>query len=62
MSDIETDARNYWAIVDGPTNGWGQCCDPKTGQQSHWVLRDGFEKYGQDEFNAALDKVRNKKQ
>ncbi len=52
---LETDARAYVAVLNGPENGWGQNCCPVTGVQSHVLLRIGKAKHGAGEFDAAVD-------
>lgn len=51
---IQSDAREYVDILNGPANGWGQHVCPKTGLQSHAFLRRGYTRHGQAEFDAAV--------
>jgi hypothetical protein len=54
---IDQDAREYWAVVNGPADGWGQHCHKHYGA-SHWMLGRMYQKYGQEAFDAALDRTR----
>jgi len=57
MTNIQTDAQAYVDILYTPANGFGQHCCPRTGVQSHTVLHQGSQKYGQEKFQNAVDAV-----
>ena len=52
---VEEFARHYVSVLNGPANGWGQHIDPKTGGQSHFTHITGTTRYGEKEFNSAVD-------
>jgi hypothetical protein len=57
MSQINNDAREYWAVLDGPADGWGMHVHPQYGA-SHYMLLAMFKRHGQDAFSAALKRTR----
>jgi len=57
MTEIEKDARAYWAVLNGPADGWGQHCHPYYGA-SHWMLARLRQKHGEAAFEATLDQTR----
>jgi hypothetical protein len=57
MTEIDQDARAYWAVLNGPADGWGQHCHPRYGA-SHNMLRLMRQKHGEAAFDAALDRTR----
>jgi hypothetical protein len=56
MTELEQDARAYWAVLNGPADGWGQHCHPYYGA-SHNMLRALRLKHGQEAFDEALDRT-----
>jgi len=57
MSQIERDAREYWALLHSAPNGWGQHVHPRYGA-SHYMLLVMCQRHGKEAFDAALDATR----
>lgn len=55
-NQIIADAREYWALLASPANGWGQHIHPRYGQ-SHNMLAAMYAKHGEEKFSAALDET-----
>lgn len=52
--DVIADADHYVSVVNSAPNAWDQCICPKTGAQSHIVLKAGRAVHGRATFDLAV--------